>query len=351
MARYKKFIDANVLDEAKRRIHHIYDVHDAVIVSFSGGKDSLAVLHLVKEVAQERGIKKVDAVFRDEELIPQVIVDFVKTYHDADWLNLRWLAVPLESHKYVLGQTSDYIQWDPNRKWVREKPSWALTNKDLGYGEDKVWDQYSMDDQVASWFKGKVGITIGLRAAESLIRFRSCVNKLNENYIVGSLSSKRATLTRPIFDWQENDVFKYFYEEKINYCAIYDRQGWAGQAMRVSTPIHAEAAKRFDFLRRVDPDLYDRVVEVFPEMLVQERYWSEFDRTKDIAAYGQSFEGIRTWILENIDDEGQQRKAMLELRSVMIRAKGNPQSYPTEYVLKAMMGGAYKRVIQPLKPR
>jgi hypothetical protein len=42
---------------------------------------------------------------------------------------------------------------------------------------------------------------------------------------------------------------------------------------------------------------------------------------------------------------------MLELRSVMIRAKGNPQSYPTEYVLKAMMGGAYKRVIQPLKPR
>jgi hypothetical protein len=38
-----------------------------------------------------------------------------------------WFAVPLASSKYVLGVTHSYIQWDPNRRWVREKPEWAET--------------------------------------------------------------------------------------------------------------------------------------------------------------------------------------------------------------------------------
>ena len=48
--------------EAKKRIHHIYDLHDSIAVNFSGGKDSLATLHLVWEVAQERGLKKVKVI-------------------------------------------------------------------------------------------------------------------------------------------------------------------------------------------------------------------------------------------------------------------------------------------------
>lgn len=131
MARVKKFIDANVYDEAKKRIHHIYDTHDDVVVAFSGGKDSLTVLHLVKEVAEERGIAKVNAVFRDEELIHDEVVKFVTSYMDKDWLNLEYWAVPLASSKYVMGEQQDYIQWDPKRKWIREKPSFALGLSDL----------------------------------------------------------------------------------------------------------------------------------------------------------------------------------------------------------------------------
>ena len=44
---------------------------------FSGGKDSLVVLHLVHEVAKERNIKKpIDVVCRDEELIPDEVINF-----------------------------------------------------------------------------------------------------------------------------------------------------------------------------------------------------------------------------------------------------------------------------------
>lgn len=350
MPRYRQYIASDVLTEAKKRLRHVFATFDSVIVSFSGGKDSLAVLHLTHEVAQEMGIKKINAVFRDEELINKVVLDFVEEYRHKEWLDLRWLCVPLASQKFVLGNTSSYTQWDPNRQWVRQKPEWGITNEDLGVDPQHVWSQYDADDIPVSWLKGKVAILTGVRSAESMMRFRSCVNKLNENYIVAS-PSKRASLVRPIFDWEENDVFRYFYDQQIRYCPLYDNQLWARMGLRVSTPIHAEYAKRFGKVREIDPDLYEAVIEVFPEMQVQERYWGELDREAIVAKYGASFEGVRSWILDNLDDEQQQAKALKELDAVTIREINSPGSYPTEYVLKAMMSGSYKRAIQPLKQK
>lgn len=127
MARVKRYIDADVYTEAKRRLAHIMETHDAFAVMFSGGKDSLVTLHLTREVMLERG--RVDdplhVVFRDEELIQQEVIDFVDGYRRMAWIKMLWLTVPLASHKYVLGVSTPYVQWDPGREWVREKPAWG----------------------------------------------------------------------------------------------------------------------------------------------------------------------------------------------------------------------------------
>ena len=109
MARVRRYIDTDVLTEAKRRLHHVMDTFDNWVVAFSGGKDSLAALRLVKEVQDERGDRsKVRALFRDEEFIPQGVVDFVTELRSEPWLDLEWWCVPQRATHVILGAADQH---------------------------------------------------------------------------------------------------------------------------------------------------------------------------------------------------------------------------------------------------
>jgi len=350
MARQKKYIDTNVYDEAKKRIHHIYDVFDTIVVMFSGGKDSLAALHLVKEVSDERGLKKpINVVFRDEELIPQEVIDFVDKYRKKDWVNMIWFTVPLASTKYIMSVCHNYIQWDNNRDWVRQKPPFAISLED---GDSRIFDQYTMDGYTSKHFKGKQAFVTGIRASESLMRFRASVSKLNDNYInaVPDKAAKNVNLCKPLFDWMEDDVFKYFYDKNIEYCTLYDKQMWGKNALRVSTPLHAETAKRFDNIKKITPELYSQVIKIFPEMLHHERYYKEYNTKSVKEKYAKSFESIRSWIVENLQDKKQLNLAIKQLNTCIVAHRKRPNSYPLDYVLSYFMSGAFKRAILPKAP-
>lgn len=351
MPRYKAYVEANVLDEAKRRLHHIHDLYDNVVVAFSGGKDSLAVLHLAHEVAQERGIDTVKAVFRDEEFIHNTVVEFVREQMlTLPWLDLAWWCVPMSSIRLVMGEMIPMIFWDPARepdRWVRPKPEWSLKEADLGLPDGYLVEQHSADDLAARGLPGSTCVLTGIRAAESIVRWRACVNKLNENYLTAS-QSKRVTLGKPIFDWQEDDVFRYFYDRDIRYCPIYDAQTWAGASYRVSTALNMEAAKVLHHLHYYDPDLYERATDIFPETVTQRRYWREFDQRGMIEQHAQSWDTIEAWCRSHYQDPNMREQALAELRSVKVRAARTPDSYPLDHVLRSLLAGGGYRTVQPL---
>ena len=351
----KKYIDSDVYTEAKKRIKHVINTFDSLLVAFSGGKDSLCVLSLVEEVYKELGItEKVKVFFRDEELIPDDVIDFVKEKAESGRYDFRYYAIPLLSNKFILGKTYEYVQWDKDRRWMRQPPEYAIT---LPPDKYQVFSQYTADEFICQNEKGRVAILTGIRADESLIRFRSCCVKRNENYI-NATDNRRIKLVKPIYDWSERDIFIYFCKNNIRYCEIYDKQAINGQGLRVSTPLHAESAKRFYKLRTLYPNFYQQLIDLFPEMIVQEKYWNSYDRESVIYNYEHSFDGIRKYIDENITDKEQAKLAKTKLHHVEIirknklktaSGKNNYGGYPLLYVFKQILNGAYKREIMPKK--
>lgn len=335
----------NVYEAALERMRRLYREYDNVLVSFSGGKDSLVVLHLARIVAEELDAGPVKALFFDEEVIHQSVADFVDEYRRADWCDLAWWTVPLESHKYLLGIITDYIQWDPARDpavggagWVRDRPEWGLTLADLGLPEGTVLGQAKSNRIATQNFTGSTVVLTGVRADESLLRLSSFSSNgaLGVDYWLSP--GQNPALGRPIADWTELDVFRFFYDHGIRYCPIYDAQLWTRLAMRVGTAITSEGAKQLDRLAAADPDLFEAVLRVWPELAVQARYHRDYDRQAPLDRWGESFDTVEEWINANLDTKWR-KNALAMLRA----CRREPDRWPPRYLMHSMLADGYKR--------
>ena len=356
MATLKDLIyeDRNVYEAALDRIDKIYNSHDEVWVSFSGGKDSLAMLKLVEEYFEQEGYTdKINVIFRDEETINTPVREFVLTFVDNPKYNFKYYATQLESEIYILGEKRKYIQWDENRDWVIPKPDCAITLKG-------IYDQYKFDKVLFDKKNRRVCTLVGIRADESLIRFSGITNS-KVSYLTKNPALKNATLGKPIYDWKEKDIFKYFYDNDIEYCQVYDMQIFNRDSLRVATVLHAEAAKNLHRVKTLDPILYNNIIRIWPEVEVQARYYKDAvkgNTTKIALLYkekcnGDYWQAIYRYIEDNITDKYQKNEAMKKVARVRLTRKNNTRpdnifgGYPALYVFSKVIGGAYKREIQP----
>ena len=98
-------------------------------------------------------------------------------------------------------------------------------------------------------------------------------------------------------------------------------------------------------------------MDVFPEMEMQARYFSEYDKNADIYRYNHDWDGINAWVTENIEDKPTQKLAFRRIRECRISRqnyemtgkadKKNLYGYPVLYVFKQIVNGSYKRRIGP----
>ena len=210
-----------------------------VYVSFSGGKDSTVLLHLVRRLYPE-----VEAVFCDTGLEFPELRDFVKTVENVTWIipekydkkSKQWKRYTfleiLKNYGYpiISKQQSQYIYDFKNTHSEKTKKTRLEGNK---YGMGKISKCYyfllnadfKISDKCCSYMKKKPFIRfenitnkkcfLGNMTQESMVRETEW-----KKHGCNAFDKKRPT-SSPISFWTEQDILHYIKEYNLQVAPVY----------------------------------------------------------------------------------------------------------------------------------
>lgn len=227
----------SVLDESRERIAKAFDMFERLYISFSGGKDSSVMFHLVMDEAKLRG-RKVGVLIIDLEAqysdTIKHIEEMVTQY--ADHIDLHWFCGELLLRNAVSNYQPRWVCWDEEKKdiWVREKPAQASDLSQYDFYTPKMEFEELMVI-FGEWYSQgkKTGAFIGIRSDESLHRYRAIVSRkdglmANGHKWTTKVARKLYNLY-PIYDWRVQDIWVYHGKNPDrHHNRVYDQMAKAG---------------------------------------------------------------------------------------------------------------------------
>lgn len=248
----------NVLEATKERVKYLFDNYDNIQLSFSGGKDSTALFHLINEEAKKRN-RKFYLFFLDQEAEYQGTIDMVDWAMRQPNVIPKWYQVPMFMTNSCSQQQMFLWAWGENEKWVREKSDISIHNIGKKYPKRfykfVLWTNKEMNK-----LPGKSVCVVGLRAEESPGRRFVLYGEDNKLFWLRRIN--KPDKAYPIIDWSYTDVWKYLAENKLKYNKIYDKMYMLGlnlRTMRVSNLIHEKAYRCLHELQELEPETYDKL--------------------------------------------------------------------------------------------
>src|SRR5690606_9294946 len=122
----------NVLLAAKKRIEFLFDNYDNISLSFSGGKDSTALFHLINAEAIKRG-REFYLYFQDQEAEYHGTIELVEWAMTQPNVIPLWYQVPIFMTNAASQQQLFLWAWGEGEEWVREKNPIAIHSIEKKY--------------------------------------------------------------------------------------------------------------------------------------------------------------------------------------------------------------------------
>lgn len=271
----KIYNGVDVLTAARERISFTFDNFEKIYVSFSAGKDSTVMLHLVMDEASKRnrkvGVLLVDLEAQYKRTIEHAIKQ-IEMYKDL--IDLYWVCLPISLRNAVSNFEPKWLCWDPDKKedWVRQMPdleSGLISDPNFFPFFQPGMEFEEFVPEFAEWYaQGQsCACFIGIRTDESLNRFRT-IALFDKQTFQGKRYTTKVTENAynvyPIYDWSVSDIWLYHYKNPFKpYNEIYDymyRAGLTPSQMRICQPYGDDQRRGLWLYHLLEPATWYKVV-------------------------------------------------------------------------------------------
>lgn len=266
----------NVYESAIQRLEFVFNHFDNVYVSFSGGKDSGALLNLCIDYIRKHLPNRRLGVFHiDYEAQYEMTTNYVNETlaNNSDILDVYRICVPFKVPTCTSMHQNYWRPWQPDKSdiWISHKPNKCLEESDFDFFNQQMWD-YEFQEKFSLWLHRRLGAKrtcclVGIRTQESLNRWRAIHSDRNYRNYQGIDWTKQmyddVYNAYPIYDWLITDVWTANGRFGWTYNKLYDLYYKAGvpiEQMRVASPFLSQAQSSLKLYRVIEPHTWGKLV-------------------------------------------------------------------------------------------
>lgn len=265
-------LDKNVLEASKERVEYTFDNFEKIYLSFSAGKDSTVMLHLVMEEAKKRNVV-IGLLIVDLEGQYKLTIDHIYACIEEykDFIDLYWVCLPIHLRNAVSVYEPFWKCWDTEKKedWIRPLPKESISDLNFFpfFRDGMEFEEFV--PEFGEWYsKGKnTACLVGIRSDESLNRYRTIASKSKERFndkVYTTKVTENVFNVYPIYDWKTEDIWIYHAknEHKI-YNQLYELMFKAGLSIhqqRICQPYGDDQRRGLWLFHLIEPETWAKVV-------------------------------------------------------------------------------------------
>lgn len=269
---FKNKLGIDVLEAARERISWTFDNFERVYLSFSAGKDSTVMLHLVMDEAIKRN-RKIGVMLLDLEGQYRFTMEHAAACFEMyrPHIERYWICLPIHLRNAVSVYSPFWKCWEPEAKdaWIRPLPDECISDEAYFPFFQSGMEFEEFVPLFGEWYsQGKsCACFVGIRTDESLNRFRTIVKSFKETKGGKRYTSKvteNVFNVYPIYDWHTKDLWTYHARNPDRpHNRLYDLMHKAGLAlsqMRICQPYGDDQRRGLWLFHLIEPETWARVV-------------------------------------------------------------------------------------------